>query len=296
MDIDVLHTFIDVFRHGSFASAARERNVDPSSVSRQIAVLEDELGYRLFERTTRRLSATEAGRVYHDRIAGFIDELTLAREAGADVLGAPKGQLRVTASVAFGERWLIPRIATFQTIYPEVELDLILSDAVVDIAAEGIDLGIRLGTRMSGSLVATRLLQTRYRVVAAPDYIAQHGQPVSPVNLGDHNCLVFRLPGYRSHWRFRSGAGDITEVEVRGTLSISNALALRRATLDGFGIALLADWTVDADIEAGALIDLFPAFVTSAADFDTAAWIVYPSRAYVPHKTRAFIDHLKAST
>ena len=293
MDLHALQTFADVVRRGSFAAVARERGVDPSSVSRQIAVLEEELGFRLFDRTTRRLSPTEAGQVYHDRVSGLIEELVTAREAGADVLAAPKGRLRVTASVAFGERWLMPRIASFRRLYPRLDLDLFLSDGVIDIAAEGIDVGIRLGTRMTGSLVATRLFPTRYRVVASPGYVERHGRPDGPGDLADHDCLVFPLPGYRSLWRFRSSERTIAEVEPRGTLTISNALALRRAALDGLGVALLADWTIGADMADGALVDLFPALDASAADFDTAAWIVYPSRAYVPAKTRAFIDHLK---
>ena len=295
MDLDALRTFIDVARRGSFAAVARERSVDPSSVSRQIAVLESDLGFRLFDRTTRRLSPTEAGRVYHDRVAGLVEELTLAREVGADVLAAPKGRLRVTASVAFGERWLMPRIASFRRAYPKLDLDLVLSDGVVDIAAEGIDVGIRLGTRMTGPLVATRLFPTRYRVVASPDYIERYGHPHAPEDLAENDCLVFPLPGYRSLWRFRSGERVVAEVEPRAVLTISNALALRRAALDGLGIALLADWTIGADIKEGTLVDLFPALDASAADFDTAAWIVYPSRSYVPAKTRTFIDHLKGS-
>ena len=295
MDLDALRTFIDVARRGSFAAVARERSVDPSSVSRQIAVLESDLGFRLFDRTTRRLSPTEAGRVYHDRVAGLVEELTLAREVGADVLAAPKGRLRVTASVAFGERWLMPRIASFRRAYPKLDLDLVLSDGVVDIAAEGIDVGIRLGTRMTGPLVATRLFPTRYRVVASPDYIERYGHPHAPKDLAENDCLVFPLPGYRSLWRFRSGERVVAEVEPRAVLTISNALALRRAALDGLGIALLADWTIGADIKEGTLVDLFPALDASAADFDTAAWIVYPSRSYVPAKTRTFIDHLKGS-
>ena len=294
MDLDSLHTFAAVVRLGSFAAVARERGVDPSSVSRQIATLEEALGYRLFDRTTRRLAPTEAGQVYHDRIAGPLEELALARDAGGDVVGAPRGRLRVTASVAFGERWLMPRIAAFRHLYPELDLDLVLTDGVVDLAADGIDVGIRLGPRVTGTLVVTKLMETRYRVVASPLYIERHGRPETPLDLADHDCLVFPLPGYRSRWRFR-GNGPETEVAVRGALTISNALALRRAALDGLGIALLADWTIGPDLEDGTLVDLFPDVQASAADFDTAAWIVYPSRAYVPAKTRAFIVHMKGA-
>ena len=295
MDVASLQTFVDVMRRGSFAAVARERIADPSSVSRQIAVLETELGFRLFDRTTRRLSPTEAGIVYHERIAPLVEELDAAREAGADMLAVPRGKLRITASVAFGERWLISRLALFRQNYPELDLDLHLSDALVDISAGGVDLGVRLGPRMSGSFVATRLMPTRYRVVSSPTYLQRSGRPERPSDLAAFECLVFPFAGYRSEWRFRSADGHIESIAVPNTMTISNALALRRAALDGLGIALLADWTISEDLAEGNLLDLFPAHEASAADFDTAAWIIYPSRSYVPAKTRLLIDHLKAN-
>ena len=294
MDLALLDVFRDVLRSGSFAAAARGRNVDPSAVSRQIAALERELGFALFDRTTRRLAPTEAGRVYGERIAGVLEELDLARERGRDAMENLAGELRVGASVAFGERWLVPRLASFRARHPRLTLDLRLSDAVVDIAAEGIDVALRLGPRVEGAFVASRLMDTNYRVVAAPSYLARRGRPSSPQALREHDCLAFALPGYRSRWRFRGADGRSETVDVRAGLVASNALALRRAALDGMGVALLADWTIDADVADGTLVDLFARHRASAAE-NTAAWIVYPSRRYVPAKTRALIDHLKAS-
>lgn len=295
MDFESLSTFSGVARSGSFANYAREKGADPSWVSRQIAALESELGIRLFERTTRRLSLTEAGRIYLDRIAPLLEELSAARDMARDSVAEPSGTLSVTASVAFGERWLMPRIAAFRAAHPKVLLNLNLTDAVVDIAAEGIDVALRLGPSVSGAVVAAKLFDTSYNVVAAPSYLERHGVPERLHDLQNHTGLHFALPGLRAEWRFRKNATSAVQIlSPKPGLAISNALALRRAALDGLGVALLADWTVSDDIENGALVPLFSDFEASISGFETAAWIVYPSRAYMPARLRVFIDHLRA--
>lgn len=295
MDDQLLRTVLLVARAGSFAAAARETDVDPSSISRQVAALESILGIRLFERTTRRLGLTEAGRLYLDRAAPALEALDEAADAARDVMSEPSGLLRVTTSVAFGERWLIPRIATFRAAFPRIDLDLILTDAVTDLAGEGVDLAIRLGARPeTGSMVTAKLFDTPYKVVASPQYLARAGKPHMPEDVTSHQGLLFRLPAFRNGWQFRRVKdGKVCAALPRPTLTISNALALRRAALDGLGVALLADWTVGEDIAAGALVDLFPNYEVSASQFHSAAWIVYLSRAYVPARLRAFIDHLR---
>ncbi len=294
MDIAAFQTFIDVARRGSFAAVARELGLDPSSISRQIAVLEKEIGYRLFDRTTRRLALTEAGRLTFERIQNPLEELDQIRDAALAIVNLPCGRLRVTASTAFAERWLIPRLAGFREKFPDINLDLVLSDTRIDLVAEGVDVAIRLGDRVEGPFIVSRLMPTYYRVVASLGYLKKHGKLDAPSDLLHHDCIVFPLPGYRSQWRFRDKAGRIRKVNVSDTLAVSNALAIRRAVLEGLGVALLGDWTIGGDIENGDLVDLFPGFEASAANFDTAAWILYPSRGYVPVKTRAFIDHLRA--
>lgn len=295
MDMDSLVTFSGVARSGSFASHARDKGTDPSSVSRQIAALEEELGMRLFERTTRRLSLTEAGRVYLGRIVPLLEELSAAHDAAHDSVADPSGVLSVTASVAFGERWLMPRVASFREAYPKITLNLRLTDSVVDIASEGIDVALRLGPSVSGSFVASKLFETRYRVVASPTYLQSNGVPKTLRDLQEHTGLFFSLPGVSPEWRFRKSPTSTVQIAspVAG-LTISNALALRRAALDGLGVALLADWTIAEDIETGALVPLLMELEASISDFDTAAWVVYPSRTYVPARLRVFIDHLRA--
>lgn len=295
LDDQLLRTTLLVARTGSFAAAARETGVDPSSVSRQVASLEDATGIRVFDRTTRRLDITEAGRLYLERALPALEALDEAVDAARDIMTEPSGLLRVTTSVAFGERWLMPRVASFRAEYPRIELDLLLTDAVTELAREGIDIALRLGPAPeTGSFVAAKLFDTPYKVVAAPEYLARMGRPSSPSDLAHHDGLLFRLPAFRETWRFRARAGrPIEEVLPRPSLTISNALALRRAAVSGMGVALLADWTIADDLASGALEDLFPAYDVSAGQFDSAAWILYLSKAYVPVRLRVFIDHLR---
>lgn len=296
MDLALLRTFAGVIRAGSFAAYAREIGVDPSSVSRSIAALEAELDVRLFERTTRRLAPTEAGTIYLDKIGPVLDALSEAADAARDVLSEPRGLLKVAASVAFGERWLLPRVASFRSSFPKIHLDLQLSDANVDLAAEGVDLALRHGPRVEGALVVAKLFDTRYRVVAAPDYLARRGRPQRPAEIAAHEAIGFSLPGHGPEWRMRRRVGGETQaIAPQMSLTVSNALAVRRAALDGMGLALMAQWTVAEDLEAGALIDLFPEFDVRATDFEAAAWIAYRDRSYMPTRLRLLIDHLKRS-
>ncbi|MEL7098726.1 MAG: LysR substrate-binding domain-containing protein [Pseudomonadota bacterium] len=295
MDDHLLRTTLRVAKAGSFAAAARETGVDPSSVSRQVAALEEAVNIRIFDRTTRRLDLTEAGRLYLDRAAPALDALDEAADVARDLMTEPSGTLRVTTSVAFGERWLVPRLAAFRQAYPRIDLDLFLTDAMTDLAQDGIDVALRLGPRPeTGSIVAAKLFDTPYRVVASPDYLARRGHPQSPQELAEHDGLLFRLPSFQSPWQF-STAADSKSVEAhpKPVLTISNALALRRAALSGMGVALLADWTIWSDLDDGGLVDVFPKFKVSAGGFDSAAWVVYLSRSYVPARLRVFIDHLR---
>lgn len=294
METDALKIFVDVMRLGSFAAVARQQGADPSAISRSIAVLERQLGFRLFERTTRRLAATQAGALYFERLQPLLAAMDEAGQQARDAVAEPAGRLRVTASVAFGHTVLVPLLPRMRAAYPLLSVDLVLTDAVLDLIADKIDVAVRLGPRLSGDLVGAKLLRTRYHVCASPAYVARAGKPAAPRDLATRDCLLFPYPGYRSQWRFRARSGEVAKVPVQGAVTISNALALHRAACEGLGPALLADWLVKRDLASGALVDLFPNFEASAADFETAAWVVYPSRAYVPRKVRVFVDFLKA--
>lgn len=292
MDLDALKLFAEVARTGSFASVARAADVDPSQVSRAIAGLESELGVRLLQRTTRAMSLTEAGARYLAQITPLMEGLDRAAEEARSEDSDPVGTVRLTASVAFAQACLTPLLDRFRARFPKLVLDLVLTDRNLDLVADRIDIAIRLGPNYSADVIGTRLFRTRYHVVVAPDWLARHGPLASPAVLSDHNCLLFSFPDFRSRWLFRSGE-KIEEVPVRPALLVTNALILREAARAGHGPALLADWLIGDDLASGRLVDLFANHDVTATSFDTAAWLLYPSRAHMPARVRAVIGFLK---
>ncbi len=291
----MLQLFVEVMKQGSFAAVARDRNLDPSSVSRAIAALEAELGIRLLQRTTRQLSPTEAGTAYFERIEPLIAEIQQATAMAADMAGQPQGILRLTTSVSFGLKFIVPRLPEFAQLYPALTVDLQLTDAVVDVFAERIDLAIRLGLLADSSLIAQQLMQTHYAVCASLDYLKRSPPLNHPADLAQHNCLLFPLAGFRSKWRFQAQNGGLSEVAVQGRTVISSAIGLQQCAIAGMGLALLPNWLIAEDIHMGKLINVFPDYEATATDFSAAVWLVYPSRDYVPLKVRVFIDFLKHS-
>jgi DNA-binding transcriptional LysR family regulator len=294
VDTRQLKTFVEVVQQGSFAGAARLQGVDPSVVTRAVAALEAALGARLLQRTTRKVALTEAGSAYLERVRPLLDELDGAADELRASIGSVRGTVRVTASVAYGQAVLVPLLPALHAQHPGLDVDLVLSDAVVDVVSQRIDVALRLGPAVDSSLVGVQLATVRPRVVASPAYLKAHGRPRTPQDLAACECLRFSLPGYRTQWSFRDRQGSVQSVAVRGWLVMSTALALHRAALDGLGPALLADWLVDPDIEAGRLVDLFPKHEATATHFDSAVWLLYASREHVPRRVRAFVDFIKA--
>ena len=294
METKALEIFIDVVRMESFAAVARKYDMDPSSVSRIIASLEQELDVRLFQRTTRKLSLTEAGERYLLRVEPLVEELERARDEANTISSTPSGSLRMTTSVAFGQVCIVPLLEAFHTQYPELALELLMTDDNVDLVRQRVDLAIRLGPSRDKDLIGTRLMDARYRVVASPEYLSRHPNPENPEELSDHSCVLLALPDYRTRWLFRDASQRVQEVLVQGKLVISPALAVREAARQGHGPALLPNWMIDTDLGTGGLVDLFPAYDVAATSFDTGAWLLYPSRSYLPRKVRIMIDFLKA--
>lgn len=293
MDLAALRLFVEVAHRCSFAAVARQWDLDPSSVARTIAGLECDLGTRLFQRTTRRMSLSEAGALYLERIEPLLDQLDEAREEVRRTSAEPSGTLRLTTSIAFGTTVVVPRLPAFRARFAAIGLEMVLSDAPLDLVAERIDLAIRLGPRPTGDGIATRLMDTRYAVVASPSYLAKAPPLAVPGDLGAHRCLLFDLPAFRSRWRFRHGEGPVEEVAVDGDLVVSNALALREAAIQGLGPALLADWLTKEPLAQGDLVAPLARYAVTATEFETAAWLIYPSRSHLPAKVRAMIDFLR---
>jgi len=278
--------FALVVRRGSFAAAAREHSVAPSTLSRAVASLEDELGVRLLQRTTRRLSLTEAGRLYFDRVTSIVDELDAAASLALDASTIPRGTLRITAPVSFAQLNLIPLLPDFRRQYPDIDVDLLLTDSRVDLLARQVDVAIRLGRLADTSLVARRLCAVEYVLCAHPD----HPAPSHPSELENWDCLVFPIGGATT-WQFRKGR-EAFSITPRASLSITNAIALRDAAVAGMGVLMTARWVVGKELAEGRLVRLLPQYEMTFTDFGSGASILLPSRAYVPLKVRAFVDYL----
>jgi DNA-binding transcriptional LysR family regulator len=297
MDIESLRLFVQVARRGSFAVVARDRGTDPSSVSRSIASLEDELRVRLLQRSTRRMTLTEAGAKYLARVEPLLEELDQARDEALAISAKPVGTIRMTASVAFGQKCIAPLLPKLRTAFPALGIDLLLTDANLDLVSGGIDLAVRLGPSLDSALIGVKLLDTRYRVCVSPVYLEncrQQGRHLAtPADLADHNCLLMNLQDYRSRWLFRDAGGTVSSIAVRGDVLISSPLVLLTCALDGMGPALLVDWLADEALANNRLIDPFPDYAVTATNFETAAWLLYPSRTYLPTKVRIVIDFLR---
>ncbi len=292
MDTDHLQIFASVCRNGSLSAAARELKLDPSRVSRVIQTLEAELGVPLFQRTTRSVVLTDAGRIYQTEIAVALEALSTARARVADVQQVPAGELRISCPTSYGLLNVVPWLADFQARYPQITLDLRLTDAPPDLGPDGVDVAIALGPLRDSDAVASILAEMDTHLCASPAYLERYGTPTHPQEVAGHAALLLDMPGFDSTLRFRQRSADPwQEVPLRAVLRTSNALALRECALAGCGVTLQAGWIVDPDLRAGLLVDLFPGWTVRAANFSNPAmWLLHPARPYISQKIRVFID------
>jgi len=293
MELQTLNLFVEVARRGSFAAVARTHGVDPSSVSRVVGLLEAQLGVRLLQRSTRRMVLTEAGERLLAQLAPLLDELGGVLNDTAQRSAEPSGTLRLTTSITFGHLRVLPLLPEFRQRYPQVKLDCLFSDEVLDLLDHHIDLAVRLAPVESPGLVVSKLIDTHYRVVASPDYLRRTPPLRQPADVAQHNCLLMPYRNFKSHWLFRDAQGQQQEVPVQGDITLSTPQALRDAALLHLGPTLLADWLACDALHQGTLVDPFPDYAVTASSFDAAAWLVYPSRSYLPAKVRVMIDFLR---
>lgn len=286
MNLQDLAVFAEAVRSGSLAAAARRLGLNAMAASRRLAALETELGVRLVQRTTRALSPTAEGEAFLPHAQAMLDEqasaLAALRPAGAGV----SGQLRVTASAAFGRKVVAPMIARFMAANPDLGVDLLLTDDQVDIVAQGIDVAVRIAKLRDNHLVARRLADNPRRLCAAPAYIARHGKPRVLSDLVDHACL---LGTGGSHWVFVRN-GKTVRQKVGGRFTASSIEALHQACIGGLGIANLSGWNVEDDLRAGVIE---PIRLEDAEPEPLAIWAVYPTARLVPAKVRAFVGALE---
>ncbi len=290
--MDALHSmglFVDVVAAGSFSEAGRRRGLAASSVTRSINALEDALGVRLLNRTTRRLSLTEAGRLYHERSRRILAEVEDARLSVGQLEAVPRGTLRMNVPVVFGRLHVAPALPAFLARYPALQVDLSMTDGFIDLLEEGVDLAVRIGELEDSSLIARRLAPNRRVICASPAYLQRAGVPSAPEDLRAHNCLIYKRQAGRAAWHLRDAQGTV-DIEVGGSLRANNADALHAAARGGLGLAILPTWMVGPDIQSGALRRVFADYEVSPGALDASIYAVFPYNRHLSPKVRAMVD------
>lgn len=285
-----LEMFVRVIELGAFSAAARVCGLSPSAVSKGVARLERRLGARLLNRSTRQIQLTPEGRAYYERGVRVLADLDDA-ERSASAAASPCGRLRVNANVPFGHHILLPLVPTFLDHYPDVKLDIVLSDEVVDILEQHIDVAIRAGPLKSSTLVARGLGSTRMLIVAAPDYLARHGTPTTPQQLHQHNLIGLNYARSANGWPLRYNGEDQIVMPI-GNAQASDGEGVRRLALAGLGLARLAAFQARADIAAGRLRPVLE--TCNPGDTEEVHALFMGQGGYLPPRVRAFLDFLVA--
>jgi DNA-binding transcriptional LysR family regulator len=289
--LTALRVFQSIVREGSFVAAARRVGLSPAAVSKNIAELEAELGLRLFNRTTRRLSLTEAGEVYADRTERILENLEEADRMLLHMAGEVSGRLRVAAPVTLGLLILSPIVPTFLRQHPGLTLDLHLDERRVDIIGEGFDVALRGGPAVEDSrLIARRIGTLNYTICATPDYLERKGWPRRPEEMAAHDFVQFSLPDALQPWTCERGSERIV-VPVSARYAVNSSLAVRDALRDGLGLGRIPELYVRKDLKEGRLVEVLPEW--SIGSFDLFA--LYPSRRHVAPKVSAFVTLLQSA-
>jgi DNA-binding transcriptional LysR family regulator len=279
-------TFVKVVDVGGFSAAGRALNMSPSMVTNHVQFLEERLGIRLLNRSTRKLSLTEVGQTYYERAQQILGDIEDAERSAQALQTTPRGSLRLNTSVAMPP-FLAPVIAEFTALYPEVSIAMSMSDREVDLVEDGFDLAIRNMPVSDSSLITRRIATYHFILTGAPEYFAKHGSPEHPSDLVNHNCLTFLRGAWGDEWRFSGRDGDLS-VPVSGNMQSNSANGLRLAAVHGQGLTILPSFLVADDLRAGRLTSVLNNFL--GAEYAVNA--IYPHRHRLSAKVRSFIDLL----
>ena len=286
MDLNAILVFARVVEAGSFTRAAQALGLPKSTVSRRVSELEERLGARLLQRTTRKLSLTEVGQAFYEHAARVVAEAEEAERVVGGMQDAPRGVLRVTLPLSVGV--LAPIVASFMARYPEVEVELVCADRVIDLVEEGFDVALRAGVLADSSLVARSLGVLRSVAVASPAFLRRHGAPKQPQALADLECLLFGVGPTRGRWTLQKGQKTVT-VDVRGRFRVNDFDFLESVAQAGLGVALLPTFRGLSLLRAGTLQRVLPGWSSP----DVPLHVVYPSTRHLSLKVRAFVDHVR---
>ena len=286
--LSAMRAFIRVVQTGSFSATGREMNTTQTTISKKVAALEKKLGVKLLTRSSRDHALTPVGAEYYEQCVAILSELDEAEARARSEVASPQGVIRIAAPVAFGRLVIAPLIAEFFALYPEIKVDLSLSDRHVDLISEGIDVAIRARKLEDSSLVARPLFDNPMLLLASPDYLDLHGEPREPADLKRHNCLVFSMLKTINVWHF-SREGKEFSVPVSGNFQSDNGDVLLEVALAGIGLVQLPMWMVHEHFQSGRLKQVMPDYSGQTLPFNA----IYPQNRYVPLKVRCFVDFMK---
>lgn len=287
--LDDMQVFVVVVDNASFSAAGRKLRMSTSKVSSRIARLEKDLGTRLLNRTTRSVETTPSGHIFYDDSIFILEKVKQATARAMETTELPGGMLKVSVPVALGQRLIVPSIGTFMRDYPEIDLQMELTDRFSDILSDRIDIAVRIGQMEDSNFKARILAPARALIVATPQYLKTHGTPVKPSDLETHNCLLLRFPGSRQFkWSFQEKGKAFTQ-NVSGTIDANNTDALRQMTLAHLGLSLQYSWDVKELIEHNQLTSVLDEYAQPVATLHA----IYPYENFVPKRLRLFIDYLQ---
>jgi len=287
-DLIALRSFMAVVEVASFKRAAEKLEASTAAVSRRVSALENALGVKLLNRTTRQIDLTDAGKQFYDDLQDIFCSLDEAEERLQQGRETVKGNLRIVAPLSFGSICIAPVLPGFMKRYPALKIQLQLEDRLTDIVSEGIDIALRIGVLEDSSLVATRIASIPRAFCASPDYLEQYGEPRNPSDLTVHNCLHYNHISMKEEWSYLKG-GKMHKFDVTGSLSTNNGEVLRDAAIEGIGITLLPTFIVADALSAGTL----KAVLTQYCPKPFALYAVRPSRQFTPIRMKRLIDYFK---
>jgi DNA-binding transcriptional LysR family regulator len=283
-----LKFFVLLAKHGNLSAAARELDLTPPAATKRLAQLEQRLGVRLVNRTTRRISLTSEGEIYLRHASRILEEIREMEDQVSSSRAEPRGVLRVNATLGFGRTVIAPLVSDYARLHPDVEVRLEVTDRPVDLVEQGLDLAVRFGAPPDSRLSARRLMTNRRFLCASPAYLARHGAPQRPSDLAGHRCIIHRQNDEAyGVWRFTRNR-ETEAVKVGGTLASNDGDIVLGWALDGHGILIRSEWDLAKYLETGRLRRLLPAYTLPPADL----FVYYPSRRHLPARVRTFIDFL----
>ena len=288
--LETIRIFVVILRKGSLSAAGRSLSLSPATISRRISALETELGVQLLDRTSRTLKVTEAGKVFAKHSELVLEAMAQAEEAARDSRLLPEGRLRIHSRMQIGLRVIAPLLPKFAQIYPDIHVEIGLSEHPVNLVEQDFDIDIRTGESNDSNFAIKRLLSSDEILVASPSFARSHPRIKQPSDLMQVRCLTYRRDSESTNWKYIDGQGHIQELRIQGVLSSNNGELLRLAATGGMGVALLSEASVRSCLKDGTLVRLLPDYRLAVRAFSNGVYAVFRQSRTLPFKVRAFVD------